>query len=144
MAEVPNPAVSSDLLKEILNWKQQGLMMKDIITRLRLRTVPPGYTVHNWHQGISYIQGCVMNNLCLYHTIYTCIIGKDETEPEKLRSILAQLDYRHQVNYWHAQGVPFKNHLYVPEIHPETGMGFCEREDEVMFLRYMHTLMIIV
>lgn len=26
--------------------------------------------------------------------------------------------------------VPFKDHLYVPEVHPVTGMQFCEREDE--------------
>ena len=81
-----------------------------VSSKYRSREAP----CHPCH-GISYIQGCVMNNLCLYHTIYTCIIGKDETEPEKLRSILAQLDYHHQVNYWHAQAVPFKNHLYVPE-----------------------------
>ena len=47
-----------------------------------------------------------------------------------LHSILAQLDYQHQVNSWHAQGVPFKDHLYVTEVHPETGVAFCEREDE--------------
>ena len=72
MAEVPNPAVSSDLLKEILNWKQQGLMMKDIITRLRLRTVPPGYTVHNWHQGIvTYRPGvCHEQLMFVSHNIY--------------------------------------------------------------------------
>ena len=26
--------------------------------------------------------------------------------------------------------MPFKDHLYVPEVHPLTGAGFCEREDE--------------
>ena len=28
------------------------------------------------------------------------------------------------------KGIPFINHLYVPEIHPLTQTGFCEREDE--------------
>jgi len=31
---------------------------------------------------------------------------------------------------WVSKGVPFNKHLYVPEIHPITGMEFCEREDE--------------
>ena len=47
-----------------------------------------------------------------------------------LRSILSQLDYYWQINSWHDQGVPFKDHLYVPEVHPATGLHFCEREDE--------------
>ena len=34
------------------------------------------------------------------------------------------------MNQWNEQGVPFKTHLYVPEVHPVTGMHFCEREDE--------------
>ena len=31
---------------------------------------------------------------------------------------------------WHAKGIPFKHHVYVPEVHPTTGIEFCEREDE--------------
>lgn len=61
--------------------------------------------------------------------------GKDEGKLEKLRSILAQLEYQYQVNYWESKGVPFKSHLYVPEIHPVTGMEFCEREDEAHVLK---------
>lgn len=49
---------------------------------------------------------------------------------EKLRSILAQMDYKYQVDSWDAKGVPFKDHVYVPEIHPVTESVFCEREDE--------------
>ena len=51
------------------------------------------------------------------------VIGKYETLLEKFRSVLAQLEYQHQINLWHM-------HLYVPEVHPATDMGFCEREDE--------------
>lgn len=47
-----------------------------------------------------------------------------------LCSILAQLAYKHEVEYWHSHGVPFKKHLYVPETHPVTGIKFCECEDE--------------
>jgi len=49
---------------------------------------------------------------------------------EKLRSILAQLEYTHCVNLLHDKGALFKDHLYVPEVHPITGIEFCEREDE--------------
>ena len=73
---------------------------------------------------------CNLNVDLLIHTALHHSLDKDETTPEKLRSILAQLDYQYQVNTWHARGVPFKDHLYVPEIHPETGMEFYEREDE--------------
>ena len=48
-----------------------------------------------------------------------------------LRSILAQMEYSYRVCYYHDEkGVPFRTHLYVPETHPDTGQGFCEREDE--------------
>lgn len=57
-------------------------------------------------------------------------IGRKETEEDMLRSILSQLDYRWQINSWLERGVNFKDHLYVPEVHPETGLHFCEREDE--------------
>ena len=59
-----------------------------------------------------------------------CLPGKDESKVEKLRSILAQLEYNYQINHWNSKGVPFKDHLYVAEVHPVTGIPFCEREDE--------------
>ena len=37
-----------------------------------------------------------------------------------LRSILAQSDYSYQINYWDSMGVPFKDHLNVPQVHPLT------------------------
>ena len=51
VAAVPNPAVSADLSKEIQQWKEQGATIDDIITRLRLRTVPTSYSAHTWQQG---------------------------------------------------------------------------------------------
>ena len=51
MAERPNPAVSSSLLQEIWNWKQKGVSMTDIVSRLRTRTVPNGYPYHTWKPG---------------------------------------------------------------------------------------------
>ena len=50
-AEHHNPAVPSDVLKEIWEWKQQGATLEDVIDRLRSRTVPPGYEPHPWTHG---------------------------------------------------------------------------------------------
>ena len=43
-AEVPNPAVSPEILKNILLWQRYGATMDDVLRRLRLHTVPTGYT----------------------------------------------------------------------------------------------------
>lgn len=49
----------------------------------------------------------------------------------KLRSILAQMEYSYRVRHYNdIDGIPFRKHAYVPEIHPDTGSVFCEREDE--------------
>ena len=47
-----------------------------------------------------------------------------------MRSILAQLDYSYQILQLEQQGVNFRVHLHVPEIHSLTHTTFCEREDE--------------
>lgn len=54
---------------------------------------------------------------------------------DKLRSILAQLEYSYQVQHWHEQGVPFRTHMYVPEINALTGAPFHEREDDAHILK---------
>ena len=41
----------SDVLSEIFAWKQEGATLDDVVTRLRVRTVPSGYTIHNWIDG---------------------------------------------------------------------------------------------
>ena len=46
-AEVPNPAVSPELLKEILLLKVEHCTDSDIITHLRPKTVPEGYVCDN-------------------------------------------------------------------------------------------------
>ena len=57
-------------------------------------------------------------------------LGKTETAIEMLRSILAQLQYKHDILEWERKGVSFCSRLYVPEVHPITGQQFYEREDE--------------
>ena len=47
----PNAAVPTQLLTEILQWREDGVLEDDIISRLRTRTVPPGYPIHSWKKG---------------------------------------------------------------------------------------------
>ena len=39
----PNPAVSIEILSQISQLEKSGLAMSDIIQRIRLQMVPPGY-----------------------------------------------------------------------------------------------------
>ena len=55
---------------------------------------------------------------------------ENETELDMLRSILAQLEFCYTVRQYDENGVPFRTYLHVPEIHPDSGMTFLEREDE--------------
>lgn len=45
-------------------------------------------------------------NVCAVLFLLYVVIGADETKGDKLRSILAQLDYSHQVIAWDDGGVP--------------------------------------
>ena len=49
---------------------------------------------------------------------------------DKLRSILAQLEFQAALKKWDGKGVNFSQHLYLPEKHPITDDYFCEMEDE--------------
>jgi len=50
-ASLPNPAISTELLEEIQLWYDHGATVNDVIDRLRLKTVPPGYVTHSWIEG---------------------------------------------------------------------------------------------
>ena len=64
----------------------------------------------------------------------------EESEVDMLRSILAQLEFRH-VRKYDESGVPFWTYLHVPEIHSDSGTVFYEREDEEhVFLRYTNSI----
>ena len=56
--------------------------------------------------------------------------GTKEAEVDMLRSILAQLEFTHIVRQYDNSGALFRTHLYVPELHPDSGTVFLEREDE--------------
>ena len=52
VAELSNPAIKEDLLKEIWLMKVNGILWEDIIQRLRTRTVPAGYAYCSlWQKG---------------------------------------------------------------------------------------------
>ncbi len=50
------------------------------------------------------------------------------------------MDYTYTVRKWEEQGVPFRSHVYVPEVHPITNSIFHEREDE----GHVHKVYIII
>ena len=61
--------------------------------------------------------------------------GKSERLVDKLKSFLAQFEFAYQVHEWEAKGIPFSTYLYVPELHPETQMHFCEHNYHKVALR---------
>ena len=44
----PNPAVSVEILSQISQLAKSGLALSDIIQRIRLQMVPPGYVPQTW------------------------------------------------------------------------------------------------
>ena len=50
--------------------------------------------------------------------IYT--LGQTEEMVDQLRSILAQLQFKYEIEQYEAKRIPFSTYLYVPEEHPET------------------------
>lgn len=125
VAECDNPAVPISYLHDIWMWMGEGATMEEVIDRLRPCTVPPGYTCNTWSPGWSYCLQVLTQS-------YSCssLAGKDENTVDKLRSILAQLDFTYQICQLDSGGIPFRTHMHVPEIHPVTHMPFCEHEDE--------------
>ena len=148
MAKKAHSSVNGELLAEILKWQKQGLDWKDILNRLRPRTVPPGYTYHPWKSGIAssflvkWKSHFDYNIHVHHHFIGTKVV--EESEVDMLRSILAQLEFRH-VRKYDESGVPFWTYLHVPEIHSDSGTVFYEREDEGhVFLRYTNSITCII
>ena len=74
--------------------------------------------------------------ITIYYYCYVWFVNirvfpdEEEGDIERLRSILAQLEFQYLVECWEKKGVPFKSHLHIPEVHPVTNALFCEREDE--------------
>ena len=73
---------------------------------------------------------CVCVCVCNISFDYTFETGEDETFGDKLRSVLAQMEFKYIIRSWDSKGVPFQTYMYVPEIHPILSKEFHEREDE--------------
>ena len=69
------------------------------------------------------------------YTVIPNIERQQETKEDKLRSILSQLEYKYQVIQHDCNGIPYRTHIYVPEIYPITLMEFHEREDDAHVLK---------
>ena len=120
---------------------EELLCENDIIDRLRTRTVPFGHKIHPWKKGKCnrhFISSTVAYNPT--HMVYLIIIGSTETKIDKVRSILAQMEYTFQINSWTVQGIPFDRYIYVPEVHPITGKEFHEHEDEGHVLKVNYAI----
>lgn len=50
-AQQPNQAISEDILRTVLKWRNDGIGVDDIIDRLRAQTVPSGHPIHPWIAG---------------------------------------------------------------------------------------------
>ena len=67
--------------------------------------------------------------------LFFFITGKTESQTDKLKSIVAQLEFCFTIDDWEKKGVQFRTYMYVPEVHPITNNVFCEREDEAHVLK---------
>ena len=50
-SNLPNPAVTEEVLMKVLAWKATGKSEDAIIKCLRQETVPQGFKVHSWTPG---------------------------------------------------------------------------------------------
>jgi len=57
-----------------------------------------------------------------------------------MRSILAQLQFKHDVEQYEAGGVPFCTYLYIPEVHPVIKTTFYECEDEAHLIKVCNVI----
>ncbi len=80
----------------------------------------------------------VINDRIIYSRTLTRLWARSVTNGNSFQSKptnQAQFEYCYQVCLWDSQGVPFRTHMYVPEIHPITGREFHEREDFAHMLK---------
>lgn len=103
--------------------------MTDVVSRLRARTVPKGYSYHMWKPSMCIVYETYYCNAA---HVYIAFTGQSESFTDMLRSILAQLEFCYEVHQWDS---PFRQHTYVPEIHSKTVATYHKREDEAHVLK---------
>jgi len=79
-----------------------------------------------FHLDMYFIPGKQVNTKTFSSHLLCCScflhvqVGQAEGMADKLRSILAQFDFKYRIELYEAKGIPFSTYLYVPEEHPET------------------------
>ncbi len=71
-----------------------------------------------WIPGI-YMHADAPERLCICSST-----GQKEELCDKLRSVLSQVEYTHQICTWESKGISFKSYFNVPKIHPVTMAEF--------------------
>ena len=94
------------------------------IKYLRQKTVPEGYTINPWTEGLPFKKA-------VYLCTYIHPLGLTESQDDELRSVLAQAHYTHVI--WQEKG--FQTHCYVPEVEGLPGKVFHERKDHAHLLK---------
>lgn len=90
--------------------------------------------------SISVVNSLIYNvsPVCNANSFVILIVGAtNETKAEKLRSILAQMEFTYVICSYHEKGIPFRHHLYVPESVPndQVDYPYHEREDSAHILK---------
>ena len=119
---------------KFINGEEKEQIMKMLLLVYDLRQFPKDLLLIIGHL-VSFI-------LCIYKKEMIALFRKDAIE--MLRSILAQLQYKHDILEWEKKGVSFCSRLYVPEVHPITGQLFHEREDETHVFSKIKVLLAII
>ena len=103
-----------------------------------MKTLSVDSDAEPFHLAIQFTTG---KKVRIFVSLFCIVLNTEKkTTVDKLRSILAQLHYRHTVREWDANGVPFRTFMYVPEVHHISNKVFHEREDEGhLFKVYVHS-----
>lgn len=51
-AKLPSNCVSQDILRKIVSWRKAGASTIDVVDRLRIQCVPPGYIPKPWNSSM--------------------------------------------------------------------------------------------
>jgi hypothetical protein len=82
--------------------------------------------------AITYLRG---NLVPAGHTPYSFSPNVPESLLDKLRSLVGTYTYRGILDEYQAAGIPFKQHLFCPDIDQLTGDLYHEREDHCHIIK---------
>jgi len=111
---------------KVLQW----MMPSYVWARVQFLPIMPSTT------GIQVWQGM---RLLHWYNFNSDVLDKEEGQLEMLHSILAQHDYQHQVNSWHAQVF----HLRITCTSQRNQNGICEHEDKKHIFKVTLSFLVI-